>query len=169
MLIRPAETRDARSIARGTGAWLADRLSRHRAGRVSRTSHDGGAHESMAGNLAELKRWRRSSPKTIARPSSAGRATAPNRSDLGAEVGELAGLYVDPNHWNRGVGAALLAEAEHRPLPRRFPARHPVDTRRKTRPPGASMRTGAGVSTARLRLTNQAPKWCDTQGACGSR
>ena|SRR5579872_38824 len=32
----------------------------------------------------------------------------------GSRSGELAGLYMDPEHWGRGVGALLLAEAQAR-------------------------------------------------------
>ena len=34
-----------------------------------------------------------------------------NRDGLGIETGELHGLYVDPDHWGRGVGGDLLSEA----------------------------------------------------------
>jgi GNAT superfamily N-acetyltransferase len=37
-----------------------------------------------------------------------------NRNGLGIEVGEVFGLYVDPDAWNRGIGTALLAESETR-------------------------------------------------------
>lgn len=35
-----------------------------------------------------------------------------NRNNLGTDTGELHGLYVDPDYWSRGIGAALLLEAE---------------------------------------------------------
>ena len=35
-----------------------------------------------------------------------------NDGDLGDEVGEVYLLYVDPDHWNRGIGSALLAAAQ---------------------------------------------------------
>jgi GNAT superfamily N-acetyltransferase len=35
-----------------------------------------------------------------------------NRDDLGDEVGELGAIYVDPHGWDRGVGTALITEAE---------------------------------------------------------
>ena len=37
---------------------------------------------------------------------------AQNRDGLGEEVGELGAIYVHPEAWNKGVGAALLTEAE---------------------------------------------------------
>ncbi len=37
-----------------------------------------------------------------------------NRDGLGLETGELHGLYVDPDAWRRGIGGALLTEAETR-------------------------------------------------------
>jgi GNAT superfamily N-acetyltransferase len=35
-----------------------------------------------------------------------------NREELGEDVGELAAIYVDPDHWGRGIGSALLKSAE---------------------------------------------------------
>ena len=35
-----------------------------------------------------------------------------NQGDLGRGIGELGALYVDPDHWDEGIGGALLAEAE---------------------------------------------------------
>lgn len=35
-----------------------------------------------------------------------------NRNELGFDVAEVYGLYVDPDSWNRGIDAALLNEAE---------------------------------------------------------
>ena len=37
---------------------------------------------------------------------------SPNRDGLAAEVGQLGAIYVHPDAWNQGVGAALLREAE---------------------------------------------------------
>ena len=51
----------------------------------------------------------------VARGAVCGFATTAPARDTGAmECGELAGLYVDPDHWGRGIGAALLAAVEHR-------------------------------------------------------
>ncbi|MPZ50679.1 MAG: GNAT family N-acetyltransferase [Dehalococcoidia bacterium] len=36
----------------------------------------------------------------------------PNQEDLGPEVGELGAIYVDPAHWNSGIGSALITAAE---------------------------------------------------------
>jgi GNAT superfamily N-acetyltransferase len=35
-----------------------------------------------------------------------------NRNDLGFDVAEIYGLYVDPDSWNQGIDAALLHAAE---------------------------------------------------------
>jgi GNAT superfamily N-acetyltransferase len=35
-----------------------------------------------------------------------------NRNELGFEVAEVYGLYVDPDCWNRGIDAALLSAAQ---------------------------------------------------------
>jgi GNAT superfamily N-acetyltransferase len=35
-----------------------------------------------------------------------------NREGMGLETGEVHGLYVDPDHWDKGIGVALLAAAE---------------------------------------------------------
>lgn len=37
--------------------------------------------------------------------------TMPSRDPALPNYGELAALYVDPDHWNRGIGAALIAAA----------------------------------------------------------
>lgn len=34
--------------------------------------------------------------------------------DLGAEVGEVVAIYVDPPRWRTGIGSALLSDAIHR-------------------------------------------------------
>jgi GNAT superfamily N-acetyltransferase len=34
-----------------------------------------------------------------------------NRNGLGLEVGEVYGIYVDPDHWGAGIGADLLIDA----------------------------------------------------------
>jgi GNAT superfamily N-acetyltransferase len=35
-----------------------------------------------------------------------------NSDDLGADVGELGAIYVDPEHWDRGIGTALIDAVE---------------------------------------------------------
>ena len=40
--------------------------------------------------------------------------TAPAQETDVGRCGELRGLYVDPDWWRRGIGAALLAEAQRR-------------------------------------------------------
>jgi GNAT superfamily N-acetyltransferase len=35
-----------------------------------------------------------------------------NEDGLDAAIGEVKGLYVDPDHWSRGIGSALLTAAE---------------------------------------------------------
>ena len=37
-----------------------------------------------------------------------------NRDGMGLETGEVHGLYVDPDHWDKGIGIALLSTAEER-------------------------------------------------------
>lgn len=112
MLIRPATTRDARPIARvqvrgwqvgyrgivpdaylaqltvedRSNHWLAYQASPQRMEHL--VAEDG--EEAVVG-------WA---------------AFGANQSDLDAGTGELGALYVDPVHWNRGVGGALLWEAE---------------------------------------------------------
>jgi GNAT superfamily N-acetyltransferase len=41
-------------------------------------------------------------------------ASPPRDEDLGPEFSELVALYVDPEHWRRGVGSALLEAAQAR-------------------------------------------------------
>lgn len=36
----------------------------------------------------------------------------PTEDDLGEDVGEVSGLYVDPDFWDRGIGSALLGAVE---------------------------------------------------------
>ena len=111
MLIRPATIRDARAIARVQvrawhmayrgiipDAYLAGFTLEHRTNR-------------WLTNLAELRRME----TAVAEDDDAIVGWAgfgANESDLGPEVAELGGLYVDPAHWDRGTGACLLSYAE---------------------------------------------------------
>jgi GNAT superfamily N-acetyltransferase len=114
MLIRPATTRDARAIARmlvrgwqiGYRGIVPDEF-------LARMTVEQFANRWLA-NLAELGR-----PQTIVAENDdelvAGWAAfGMNQSNLGPEVGELGGLYVDPDRWGQGTGGMLLTEAEHR-------------------------------------------------------
>jgi GNAT superfamily N-acetyltransferase len=113
MLIRPAATRDARAIARvqvrgwqiGYRGIVPDEF-------LARMTFEERTNRWLA-NLAELDR-----PQTIVAEDEdevvvGWAAFGANRSDLGPEVGELGGLYIDPDHWDQGAGGMLLAEAEH--------------------------------------------------------
>jgi GNAT superfamily N-acetyltransferase len=112
MHIRPATTRDARGIARvhvrgwqiGYRGIVADEV-------LARFNVEDMTNRWL-GNLAELKRL-----ETMVAEDEGGAVIGfagygANESDLGPEVGEVAGLYVDPDHWDAGIGGALLAEAE---------------------------------------------------------
>lgn len=112
MLIRPATTRDARAIARvhmrgwqiGYRGIVPDEYLA--------TFNIETMTSRWLGNLAELKRM-----ETIVAEDEDGSITGwagfgANQSDLPPEIGELGGLYVDPDSWDRGIGGALLAEAE---------------------------------------------------------
>ena len=44
----------------------------------------------------------------------AGIGSGLNRDGLGADIGEVRVIYVDPGHWRRGVGSALMDAAESR-------------------------------------------------------
>ena len=39
----------------------------------------------------------------------------PRDDDLGTGVAELVAIYVDPEHWRRGIGSVLLEAAQARP------------------------------------------------------
>jgi GNAT superfamily N-acetyltransferase len=47
-------------------------------------------------------------------------ATGHARDEDGGETGELLALYVDPDHWGRGIGRLLLVEARERLTGRGF-------------------------------------------------
>lgn len=38
-------------------------------------------------------------------------AISPTRSEVGLVTGEVAAIYVDPDHWRSGIGAALMNDA----------------------------------------------------------
>jgi GNAT superfamily N-acetyltransferase len=112
MLIRPATTRDARGIARvhvrgwqiGYRGIVPDEF-------LARFSVETMTNRWL-GNLAEVSRL-----ETIVAEDDEGAVVGwagfgASEGDLGPEVGELAGLYVDPDCWDAGVGGALLAAAE---------------------------------------------------------
>jgi GNAT superfamily N-acetyltransferase len=45
---------------------------------------------------------------------------APTRGDSDGKTGELFALYVDPDHWGRGIGRRLMVEARNRLVDRGF-------------------------------------------------
>jgi GNAT superfamily N-acetyltransferase len=112
MLIRPATTRDARGIARvqvrgwriGYRGIIPDEY-------LARFSVDELTNRWL-GNLAEpghmLHLVAEDEDETIVGWAAYGA----NQSDLGPDIGELGALYVDPDHWDSGIGGSLLAEAE---------------------------------------------------------
>ena len=112
MQIRSATTRDARGIARvqvrgwqiGYRGIVADEY-------LARFSVEDMTSRWL-GNLAELRRM-----DTVVAENEDGTVIGwagfgANESNLGPDVGELGGLYVDPDRWEAGTGSALLAEAE---------------------------------------------------------
>jgi GNAT superfamily N-acetyltransferase len=112
MLIRPATTRDARGIARvQVRGWQIGYRGIVPDEYLATFSLEPITNRWL-GNLAELKRM-----ETIVAEDDEGAVVGwasfgATEGDFGPEVGELGGLYVDPDHWDAGVGGELLGEAE---------------------------------------------------------
>jgi GNAT superfamily N-acetyltransferase len=112
MLIRSAETRDARSIARiqvrgwqiGYRDIVPDEYLAHMTVE-DRTNR-------WLTSLAELDQLQTIVAEDDEEVVVGWAGFGANRSDLGPDVGELAGLYVDPANWSEGVGGSLLKTAE---------------------------------------------------------
>ncbi len=113
MLIRPATTRDARAIARvQVRGWQIGYRGIVPDAFLARMTVEEHTNRWLA-NLAELKRLETIVAEDEDEAVIGWAGYGANQSDLEAETGELGGLYVDPDHWGKGIGALLLAEAEH--------------------------------------------------------
>ena len=112
MLIRPATTRDARGIARvQVRGWQIGYRGIVPDEYLARFSVDEFTNRWL-GNLAEAQRMQHIVAESEDETVVGWAAFGANQSDSGPEIGELGALYVDPDHWDAGIGGALLAEAE---------------------------------------------------------
>ncbi len=112
MQIRPAVTRDARSIARiQVRGWQIGYRGIVPDAYLARMTVEERTNRWLA-NLAELDALQTIVAEDDDEVVVGWAGFGPNRSDLGPEVGELAALYVEPGQWNQGIGGALLASAE---------------------------------------------------------
>lgn len=112
MLIRHATTRDATAIARiQVRCWQTDYR-----GIVPDAYLAGMTVEQFTnrwlGNLAEMQRLETAVAEDEEETIVGWAGFGLNQSGLGQDTGELAGLYVDPDCWNRGIGSILLGRAE---------------------------------------------------------
>ena len=112
MLIRPATTRDARGIARvqvrgwqiGYRGIIPDEY-------LARMSIEAMTNRWL-GNLAEPGGKQHLVAELDDESIAGWSAFGANQGDLGPEIGELGALYVDPDHWDTGIGGSLLSDAE---------------------------------------------------------
>jgi GNAT superfamily N-acetyltransferase len=112
MLIRPATTRDARGIARvQVRGWQIGYRGIVPDEYLARFSLEDMTNRWL-GNLAELKRMETIVAEDEREAIVGWAGFGANQGDLGPDVGEVGGLYVEPDCWDAGIGGALLAEAE---------------------------------------------------------
>ncbi len=112
MLIRPATTRDARGIARvQMRGWQVGYRGIVPDAFLATFTIEALTNRWLS-NLAEGRRL-----QTIVAAADDGvilgwAGYGANQSDLPVEIGEVGGLYVDPDSWDGGIGGALLTAAE---------------------------------------------------------
>jgi GNAT superfamily N-acetyltransferase len=112
MLIRPATMRDARGIARvNVRGWQIGYRGIVPDEYLARLSVEERTNRWL-GNLAELKRMDTIVAEDEDEVIVGWAGYGANQSGLPPEIGELGGLYVDPDQSDGGIGGALLAEAE---------------------------------------------------------
>jgi len=112
MLIRPATIRDARGIARvQVRGWQIGYRGIVPDEYLARFSIDEFANRWL-GNLAEPGHMQHVVAENEDEAVVGWSAYGANQGELGTEIGEVGALYVDPDHWDAGIGGSLLAEAE---------------------------------------------------------
>jgi GNAT superfamily N-acetyltransferase len=112
MLIRPATTRDARGIARvQVRGWQIGYRGIVPDEYLTRFNVETFTNRWLA-NLAEAVRMQHLVAEGEDETIVGWAAYGANQGDLGPGFGELGALYVDPDHWDGGIGGALLTEAE---------------------------------------------------------
>jgi len=119
MLLRPAEPADALDVARvHVRSWQAAYR-----GILPNAYLDGLKPEDRAPHY-DFSHADSAKPHTIVAVEGAAimgfSTTLPGRDADLAQSGELAALYVDPEHWGRGFGAVLIAAARARLAERGF-------------------------------------------------
>jgi GNAT superfamily N-acetyltransferase len=113
MLIRSATTRDARGIARvQVRGWQIGYRGMVPDAYLARFTVEDRANRWLA-YQASPQRMHHLVAEDDDEAIVGWAAYGSNQSDLGPNIGELGALYVDPGHWDAGVGSALLAEAEN--------------------------------------------------------
>jgi GNAT superfamily N-acetyltransferase len=112
MLIREATTRDARAIARvQVRGWQIGYKGIVPDEYLARFSVQDFTNRWLT-NLAEPVHIQHLVAELEDETVAGWAAFGANQGELPPEIGELGGLYVDPDHWDAGIGGALLAEAE---------------------------------------------------------
>ena len=113
MLLRPAEPNDAIAVARvHVRSWQAAYRTLQPDDYLDQLRPEDRAQKYNFSSLDPLQ------PQTIV-AAEAGvihgfATTAPAREPEMPGLGELCALYVDPDHWSRGIGVALVAAARSR-------------------------------------------------------
>ena len=112
--VRPAVASRRRPGGRGPRQFLPCRLRRRRAGRVARACRSSSGAPSGATPSSSASRWCRwRSTATGSSASSAMTVRAIPKSK--PTTGEIWALYVEPSHWGRGAGLALVGRRARRP------------------------------------------------------
>jgi len=119
MELRPAEPTDALAVARvHVRSWQVAYRNLMPAGYLDQLRPEDRAKKYDFGSLDPLR------PHTIVATESGGirgfATIAPAQESNMPDVGELCALYVDPDHWGRGIGVALISAARTRLFDRGF-------------------------------------------------